>query len=154
MREVLRADEDAVGGEAFAGSQAGHGGAPYDAPAEEEVKDEILKRLDALSEKLGQTGGHLWEVLVRQAYIDAWSALVFALLIAAFLVSFLVAGVKLVRAGSKDYDDEWKFAVGIVLILVGGFLTIPSLSFLWDARYIFNPEAAALQTVLRTLSGR
>lgn len=35
-----------------------------------DITPEILSRLDALAVKLHVTGSHLWEVLIKHAYID------------------------------------------------------------------------------------
>lgn len=36
----------------------------------DKMQEELLKRLDVLAEKLGASGKHLWEVLVRQFNAD------------------------------------------------------------------------------------
>lgn len=114
------------------------------------MNDEVLHRIDALAAKLGVVGEQLWEVLLRQVYVDA--------AIAAFWMVLLGAGsffaVRLYVTRKRDIgwdlmDDELEpfgvMGVGMLLILtviawgVGteGIITA-----------ILNPEFAALSKIL------
>ena len=66
------------------------------------MQEEILKRIDALAEKLGTTGELLWGVLVRQAVMEGWGFTI------ALLVSFFICGAIVLmcfRPAMKELSD-------------------------------------------------
>lgn len=134
-------------------------------------KAELFKRLDALADKLGVAAGHLWAVLVRQAYVEGmfYTAVSAALLVGVALCLYWIRWYskqpeKYEREYSQynEYGPNEKFKtttrferygwVPITSTLVGLALT----GFAFDAAIaaitgISNPEYAALQKIMEML---
>jgi small-conductance mechanosensitive channel len=120
------------------------------------VKEEILKRLDAIAEKLGVAAQHLWSVLVRQAYIESVAQVVTGILL-------IVAAVVIVRFVKRSYDREMTRQLnglydsheaigqffGFVLCSIAIVAGVSVITF--GCLGIANPEYYALKEILETL---
>jgi hypothetical protein len=118
-------------------------------------KQEILKRLDVLAEKLGTTAQYLWSVLVKQGTIEGISDIFVGVI---FLIG-LIIGIKLlkfcIKEGPKhrsekcnDWQGPYIFGsfVGTVMIIAGtiGFTTW----IYYGLQALLNPEYYALQKLI------
>src|SRR5579872_5645879 len=115
------------------------------------MKDEILKRIDALADKLGIASSELWKVLLQQARVEAYIDIGYVGLGLALIVS----GVLLIRRGVKmgeDWEEYPKFSLpGVLLAAFGIPLFFVYLHSTWTP--LFNPSYWALQQILETIKG-
>lgn len=101
--------------------------------------------LGVLAERFGTTASHLWDVLIRQAYIEAASGV--AWFVFALVVTFWVI---------RHRDDEWAsddmMGPSIAMIFVGVstlvFLITGAGAFISGVEAALNPEYFALKEVL------
>ena len=130
------------------------------------MNEEVLKRLDALASKLNTTGAHLWEVLVKQARIEAiewvcWALFWFALTYLSYKGGMYVykrcEEPSIAVKADKVFDlPEWR-GRGSVEIFVGLFIValvalvfgVACLSGL--PGMFLNPEYWALKKVMESL---
>ena len=124
----------------------------------------VNELLDVLAARFGATGEHLWEVLIRQAYVGlvinvialVASCLLLKFCWSRFWAAMAVIETEVKRYGSTEIDlsiaDPFKAGIfgvigciALVLILVMGLAGIVSIG---DA---LNPEYFALQQVLDIL---
>lgn len=116
----------------------------------EKISDELLKRLDLLAQKLGVTIEHLWQVLVRQAYIEAYFAIFWVILSVVLVTVACRYIVKTIDIAVKNNYDE-RLSGRIVMSFVLGILALTSLMAALtqcsDFGYLFNPEFYALDQV-------
>lgn len=107
--------------------------------------------LDALASRFGTTAAHLWDILIRQVYIDAIEYAVFNALLGC--CAFACVRFAMRRIG-KERNREWDDAT-IGAFIVGGAFVAVLLIFLpgtFDAiGYLFNPEYGALRKVLEAV---
>jgi len=121
-------------------------------------KQELLKRLDALADKLGTTGAYLWQVLVRQAVLGGVADSVVAVFlgVAAYL-AFKYARYcygKYIESSQKDryYPSEGWIAGYILLGIACAGLALASTLVAHDAILeLMNPAFYALKEVLSSV---
>ena len=108
----------------------------------------ISEILDALAARFGTTGVHLWEVLVRQQYVEAIWGLGFI----AMTIVLIWLWVHWIRKCMKDkeyYMEEEEVFLYSVLGVVLFILAIVSIVELFTTTPgFFNPEFYALQELL------
>lgn len=117
------------------------------------MKEELLKRLDALAAKLGVASEHIWQVLVKQAGVAAVENLI-GILIG---VAVMILGPWLFQKGRttpKVNGDSTDLAVaqmviGVVCLAVSVVVTIACVVSL--PTLVMNPEYFALQKVMEWL---
>lgn len=118
----------------------------------DKTDEALAKILTQLSDKFGTTSAHLWEVLLRQAKIDAIEnilAIIFTFIIALWAV---VVVMKQYKKSGKE--DAWQFVLDeplIILLLI--VCTVPFIIVLFvcgvnviDA--LANPEYHSLHELL------
>lgn len=116
-------------------------------------KAELIKRLDALAEKLGTTGAYLWSMLVKQAYYTGIQDAIWA---AAFLI-VAILGYKGVRYSyTKSCADHYGaegWVYGVVFGCIGVVACVGLfLGFSTEAiKEIANPGYYALKQILETV---
>jgi hypothetical protein len=113
-------------------------------------KQEMLKRLDMLADKLGTTTAYLWSILLKQAWLDGIELLIAV----GFLTVLAVAAYKYGNecfVYAKETDDDY-YSGGYFLRIVM-FLCLGSACWcLGDAvEHFLNPGYFALHEVLETL---
>lgn len=113
------------------------------------MNEQTNQLLRELAEKLGTTSEYLWQVLVKQAHIYAWTMIICGGI--PFLIGVVVAlwVVKKVK-GNKGKTEEWHFwvfaaaltisAISLVGMLINSQMIIAGL---------FNPEYWALKQILK-----
>jgi H+/Cl- antiporter ClcA len=120
---------------------------------DKELQKEVFSRLDALADKLGVVSGHLWEVLVRQAYVEAISSCVFFVLAVIAIFGIYRYGVlTFAKIKSNEWDDFAIVPFTVIGVLVGLFSGIAIVTCVGTIITGFaNPEYAALNSVLKAL---
>lgn len=112
------------------------------------MNKQATELLDALSAKFGTTAAHLWDVLIRQVYVEAVQAAVFVA-VSALMVWLSVRYLRTMpkhEYHKNEHKPTFKhIVVGVWggLWLIGVFLQVP-----WifnSLTYIFNPEYGALK---------
>jgi hypothetical protein len=113
------------------------------------MKDEVLKRLDVLAAKLGVAVGHVLEIATRQAYIDGWRDLGFAVLWAVLCViavrKFALAPIEL--DSFKCWSEQTcakKIGGSLVSVLLG---LLALCAFYVAIGEIYNPEYYAFKMI-------
>lgn len=96
--------------------------------------------LDALAVRFGATGAHLWEVLIRQVYVD------FAITSVVCLV-FTVLCYRAYRwQKGKDWSEPTAPTMAFCMSILG--LVLALVFWLDRVRYALNAEYGALRTVI------
>lgn len=123
---------------------------------QEQIPETVAQVLDVLGEKFGATGAHLWEVMVRQQYINSVT-LCFGFAAAAALIAVLaLTGRHFLRKFIDDPADEFcEFAAATSFIVAGIVALATAATFFIAINDIImgfmNPEYGALEEVLRTI---
>lgn len=112
-------------------------------------KQELLKRLDSLGAALGNTGAHLWEVLVRQSIAMGVADAILALIC-------LVAMFVFLRYARKCWllsENRQGYIALTGLLIVGTCITFFAFGVnTYSATLeLINPEYYALEKVLQTV---
>ena len=120
----------------------------------DKLPQEILNRLDALAAKLGVTVQYLWAVLIKQARVEVYGDLFFAVLFGScgYLLWLLMKKmIKMIKA--DKWADDWLFFASAAIIagIIGCLITV-ILNLYWCITPLFNPEYWALQQVIQTLN--
>lgn len=121
-------------------------------------KQELLKRLDALAEKLGTTGAYLWAVLYRQARLEGMADTADAIFLGILTyIAYHVAKTcykkyqEKSEKGHYSSGDAW-MAGTIILSVVGTAFSVWSFCVLHSAVLeSLNPGYYALEKILQTL---
>lgn len=109
------------------------------------MTDEVLKRLDALAAKLGVASAHLWEVLTRQARIEAIEDVFWALMW--LTISVFLGFVSKILFFKKEQPDA-----GLVVAIVSLVCFVAACGCISNTPgMFFNPEYWALKQILDTL---
>ena len=112
---------------------------------------ELLKRLDALAEKVGQTGERLFASLVRQEVVAGWTWLIVG---AALTMTFVGFGLVLrAWAGEEAAQNPKDSDAGSGLLAGAMGMWLIAAIFLFtmvpcNTIRLASPEAAALKTLL------
>ena len=111
-------------------------------------KQEVLKRLDTLAEKLGTTAAYLWSVLCKQAISDGISSLIWGVLFVIFYVITFSLSNRLRKSKNED-----KIVGGWLLFAAAHVIGLSiAVYFMTDAvQHFINPGYYALHEVLQTL---
>ena len=112
--------------------------------------DDLAKILDELGQRLGPTGEHVFQLAVRQVYIDATIQIVFGGIALVLLTAIAGIGTRLLLAwyrASQDITDA-AFGVCLGLIVLGLPATFAAGAVATAAAKLLNPEYAALRDIL------
>ena len=107
---------------------------------------EILKRLDALAEKVGATGANLWEASVRYQLGCAWGAI-----ISAFIAVLVLAGyVRWIMASEHRRDElaDGHIGYGFPLLMLCILTLVATIAAVASIPSLISPEGAALKSLL------
>lgn len=109
------------------------------------MNEQTNQLIRELAEKLGTTSEYLWQALIRQAPIEAWTHL----LICGFLIMLAVSALRWIRNETEEIG-EWQVGVVIAFSVIG-FIAV--LFLIMESRMIvaglFNPEYWALKQILK-----
>ena len=121
----------------------------------EETRNEVFQRLDALAQKLNVTGEHFWNVLVAQAEVAVYQHLMWLGLGILFLTTSIIIATRIHRhLRGRDGYDGYQYWWGLQLLpfalfLPGTIVTIHNMSALLTP--LINPEYWALIQVMRVI---
>lgn len=111
--------------------------------------DDLVKILDELGRRLGPAGEHVFELAVRQVYIDGITAII---LTVAFVVTNLILWPRVARYIEAGPRDGERGIAGFLLALLDLFIgALVAVWFLIAAPAMLNPEYAALKDILSTI---
>lgn len=115
--------------------------------------DDLAKILDELGKRLGPTGEHVFELAVRQVYINAATA---TLLLVVFVGINVLAVPRMWRyvtaPNQGSYSDRGMaaFLLGMLDVGVGGLVLLAAVIYIPS---VLNPEYAAIRDILSAVSG-
>jgi hypothetical protein len=104
--------------------------------------DQLLARFDSLAAKLGETGSHFWNVIVRQQYIYGYTEVTISVLL---LLIFLVGLFFTVKYWEDISDTPGCVFIPLGLVVV--FATFLGL-FADGIQYFLNPQYWALHDLI------
>jgi len=112
--------------------------------------DDLAKILDELGQRLGPAGQHVFELAIRQVYINAGVGL---LLLVPVAIAWRWAIPIIRREQAKDFlDQSIAVAMGVVLGLIAtGIVCVSAITSISD---VLNPEYAALKDILSRIVPR
>lgn len=124
-----------------------------------EVMAEIMPVLNSIGEKLGVASAHLWEVMVRQAFVNGVFFGILSILMLLVLCVFYKASKfcwgkhEGSRIENKHYGGDWLLGVFIPMFLSIIVFALFA-SFLKDSiTGLLNPEYAAFTDITDRLAG-
>ncbi len=104
--------------------------------------------IDVLAQKFGSTGAHLWEVIVRQQYVDAITSF-FEIIGIVLVIKFLM-----IPWFKKLYLEEWDGVGWLPFSLVSTmFVIILYIGFEIIIGTLVNPEFGALNDIINMVNG-
>lgn len=115
------------------------------------MKEEILKRLDALAEKLGVAASYIFKLYVQQAKVE----IIQDFTVLGIAVMLIYASVKAMRHGfnsQEDSDIPYIVCGGLGCIVAAIMIITFLFSDVWSA--VFNPEFWAFHQILHDLRGQ
>ncbi len=114
----------------------------------------VTQILDALAARFGTTAAHLWEVMIRQVYVEAVQGIiVYAILIPLMWKAWKVFAATPMQ--DKDGDPSAQKIILMILLLFGFIFAIAELVWFLNAlAYVFNPEYGALKLVGEAIGGK
>jgi hypothetical protein len=117
----------------------------------------VQTAIDALAAKLAVPVAHLWDVLVMQARIEAWTSLVWLPLVGAAWFAWwrVLAWARKNHTESQDRFSDWGIIATLVGLVGAIALTVSSVQALALAAgsigYLINPEYYAVKQILGAL---
>jgi len=118
------------------------------------LEDKITNLLEKLANKLGTTIEHLWNILIHQAYIEAFKNII---MIAFFIIAEILIFKYAVRYNKgkslEDIDNDFRSITVIILFIIISVFTIIMIASLIPETIdaIFNPEYWALNHILKLI---
>jgi len=117
----------------------------------EEMFKEAMERVDTLAAKMGVAATELWEILVRQQYIEAIEIIMSCL----FMVGVSVFGCKVLMNKKwlnwdymEDHNLEPLCIIAYTVVCIWVILTIISICCLFDVPgNLLNPEYGAYMAI-------
>lgn len=109
-----------------------------------EVIEVVTTALQPLAEKLGTTAQYVWELQVRQSYVDGSIALV------GLLFGLVVVGLTIFLNWKHKDDEDYDFAfwsvISIIPMSVGLVFILSNINTVFTA--FINPEYYAIQQMI------
>ena len=110
--------------------------------------DDLAKILDELGQRLGPTGEHVFQLAVRQVYIDAVVNVVVLILVG---VAFFALASRCRAALEEDDTSYASLFLGIATIAIVVVTMFTGVSLMFALSRVLNPEYAALRDILGAL---
>ena len=102
----------------------------------------ISQVLDELGRRFGATGAHLWQVMVKQVYVEAMQSSLTSLILLITSICFFLFARKIWK--DEDADDDKKIGFGIVTAILGIITFIFTTIAISDvSQALINPEYVA-----------
>lgn len=114
-----------------------------------ELTEEILKRIDLVAAKLGVAATEIFKIYTQKAVVQGSVDVGLGIILLGGAVTCVYQGIKLIKAGIKTYEEDWKIPTGTLLAIVGGvvFGVAGMLSFKGGLLTLLAPQAAALEMI-------
>lgn len=97
----------------------------------------------------------IWQVLIKQVYVEAYSRIAWALVL---LISSVASARSMVycraHIGDSEYNDEWYLGTGLSAIFSIMFIISCFALVISAARMFANPEFVAIKFILDNLGRR
>lgn len=128
----------------------------------EKVIENVTEYIDVMAAKLGVAAEHVYEVLVRQQFIDGITYLVMFSLFLLLTIFLGFATVRFFKLGEEtdDRDKQELFAfitvcfgiATLILLFIAGFCLLFNVP--GAVKQLINPEYYAIKEILDTIGGR
>lgn len=120
--------------------------------------DKIGGFIDELAKQLGVAAEHVYEILVRQQYVDGIGMLVKS---GIWIVLFLVVWIAMTKLFYKKWDrieDDAQFGIGMLSLVLGIVTVIMTFIIIGDVtlgiKKLLNPEYYALEDIMQFIQGQ
>ena len=127
---------------------------------DKEIQKQLLERssgfIDKASQTLGQTAAHVYEVLVKQQFVEGIGSLVSIALFGVVFIAGMKWYIDLVKKPWKeDSDDQFPIVLlGLVIAGVGGLVLGFAVGEVSIAiQKLINPEFFAIKFIFETAKG-
>jgi hypothetical protein len=115
--------------------------------------DKIAHLLEELANKLGTTIEHLWNILIHQAYVEAFKNIA---IIAFFIIAEMIIFKYVIKYNKgkrfEEIDDDFGFIAVLLFIVILVFIIVITLNLVPETvDAIFNPEYWALNHILKCI---
>lgn len=121
------------------------------------MKEKVFEALKLLAAKLGTTADFLWDVLIRQAYIEGITSIIIAsvpFILLIFYMIFVKWFFKNVERLEDDHENIW-CACWITSVVLGAALMVTIALSICQIKHIvtvfLNPEYWALEQILNII---
>jgi hypothetical protein len=111
------------------------------------MQEEILKRLDGLAAGLGVTVDKMWDVLVKQCYVEGTHSFMIGMILAISIYVLYIKGKSIIKW--IDENDLEPIYVGIGVYVFFAPIVIFACS--CDVFQMINPEYYALDKIMDVL---
>ena len=115
-----------------------------------EITEAVQTILQPLADKLGTTAQHVWELQVKQAYVDGYIS-TFWFLVGLFVIIRSYIVVKKITKGKveikKEDEDYHKIVTYAIFIIIGIVVVLSNFSTILNC--LINPEYYALQHLIQ-----
>lgn len=114
---------------------------------------DIAKILDELTLRFGPTGGYVYQLAIREVYVE--SGLAIAWLGVGILIGLLGLVVTRKTRPDKYVSNDDKDNRDLIVVVLSTFyacsMVIATMNFAFTVGNLFNPEFAAIRLILRSI---
>jgi hypothetical protein len=114
----------------------------------DEMQKQILARIDLLAQKLGLAANQIWEMFLRQSYINGIENAVLATILFVIAIFLGMFGVKLYKNADTDGEIAGACAIFFIVMIVCCVAincTVDSID------YLVNPQLKAFEAIYNCL---
>lgn len=117
------------------------------------ISKEVEQVLNVLAEKFGATGEHLWNVLVKQQYVDffVWAIPAILLTISTIIFAIYLCKKKAWSVGGFIYENDFEDLFGVIFAFLGLLCFIAIIISFITFGGLINPEYYALKEIMRMI---
>lgn len=116
----------------------------------ENTMDEVLLELVTF---LKEVSPFIWETLIRQVYVEAFSDFAWFVILFVVCVCFYKLGVYGNKQYKEDSHSHWEVTRIMCFILSGAMGLVSPIPLVSGIKYLLNPEFYAIKFILEILSG-
>lgn len=111
------------------------------------MNKEIMDAVQALANKLGVASEKIWEITVRQAYIDGIEGLAFFVLSISVSIWYLKNVGGWIKKAEDGDNDNICIPLAVVAVVLGILLLVSTICLFFIPTNFFNPEFWALEKI-------
>ena len=92
-----------------------------------DLAKEIVERIDIYAEKLGVMGSSIYEIIVQQQMVDAWTAIIGSTIAVLILTAILIFGLicrKYIPEDLGRYEENFWQVMSNVCLIMGGVILV------------------------------